>query len=380
MTKIVQKLPLQKKHFRVFTQFLCAALMFSAGYATAENLPPNTHDKTFRIGVVGDTGIGERAYHPGFIAVTEELRNQHPHLLLHLGDFVYQPRFFPKTCLKRYIREIKETLVNPFQFKLFVIGDNDLTPNTENPKGSRCWNQISQLDNNFDAYPASKNEPRPYEGTVTFNNTFIALLSVYPWQNPTPWLAPRIEDAKKRGLWVIIALHEPAITTAWYIEKRDTVLKQLNSLRPDLVLSGNQHSYERFHAIGVPNQDGTIPFVSSKSGDYIKGDGTIHIVAGGGGAKLKPFADQQGVKKRIAPKPVFDTLAKRAIMNHFLTLEVDRKALKATTYRVCPKTNLKNPKNPRWKKDKEVWSVIKLECDDKESGVTVFEQFQIRSK
>ena len=353
-----------------------AVLIFFPRYSIAE-LSANTYDKALRVGVVGDTGIGERAYHSGFAAVANALKNEHPDLLLHLGDFVYQPKMFPKICQERYIREIRETLVKPFQLKLFVLGDNDLPPNKKKPKGSGCWKIIDQLDNDFDEYSALTYEPGPYEGTAIVRNTFFAVLNTHPWQDPTLWLAPRIEEARDKGLWIIIALHEPAMTTAWYLEKRNTVLKQLNSLKPDLVFAGNQHSYERFHPMGIPEQGGTLPYVPSKSGNYLKGIGAIHVVSGGGGAKFRPFADQQGIKKRTAPKEVFNALATRALMNHFLILEIEREILKATTYRVCPKMD---SKNPRWKAEKSMWNNITLECEGKSEGVTIFDQFQIRAQ
>ena len=359
--------------------FLCLILISFTGHVSAE-FSATTYDKTLRVGVVGDTGIGERAYHPGFIAVANALKNKHPDLLLHLGDFVYQPKVFPQICPERYIREIEETLADPFQFKLFVPGDNDLPPNGKKPKGAGCWEKIDKLDDAFDSYPTLTEKPRSYEGTRVLKNTFFAVLNTYPWQDPTPWLAPRIKEARDKGLWIIIALHEPAITTAWYLEKRGAVLKQLNVLKPDLVLAGNQHSYERFHQIGIPKQDGALPFVLSESGSYTKGDGTIHIVSGGGGATFKPFADQQGFKKRTAPKKVFDALAKRALMNHFLIFDIEQEILKATTYRVCPKINPRNSKDPRWKPDKAMWDTISLECQGKEPGVTEFDRFEIRSK
>ena len=171
-------------------------------------------------------------------------------------------------------------------------------------------------------------------------------------------LLKEIKEARNKGLWVIIALHEPAITTAWYLEKRSTVLKQINSLKPDLVFSGNQHSYERFHQMGIPKQDGVLPLAPSESGNYFRGNGTIHIISGGGGAFFRPFADQQGLKERTAPKEVFDALAKRTLMNHFLILEIKQKILKGTTYRVCPDTTLGSSKNPRWKADKPIWKKI----------------------
>ena len=103
-----------------------------------------------------------------------------------------------------------------------------------------------------------------------------------------------------------------------------------------------------------------------------------HVVAGGGGAKFKPFADQQGKSKRTTPDTVFDALAKRALMFHYLTLEISHDTLTAKTHRVCPPTPGPGEKlNPRWHADDSMWKNISLECDGKESGVTVFDQFEI---
>ena len=369
------------KIFSFTALILSTYVVLNPFVATAIAEPPSkNYSDTLSVGVVGDTGVGERAYHPGFIAVAKALKKNHPDLLLHLGDFVYQPKTFPQTCPERYLHETRKNLADPFQFKLFVAGDNDLPPNRKKPKASGCWKKIDAMDSNFDSYPTSTHEPRAYEGTMTIGNSFFAILNTYPWQDPKLWLAPRIKKAKNQGLWTSIALHEPAITTAWYLEKRDTVLKQLTALKPDLVFAGNQHSYERFHQINTPKQDGSIPFVLSKSGDYLKGDGTTFVVSGGGGAYFKPFADQQGFKKRTAPKAVFDALATRALMNHFLILEIGPEKLQATTYRVCLEKNTTDKKNPRWKPDKPMWDSITLECEGQETGVTAFDQFQIRLK
>ncbi len=370
---------INKFYLTILIPFVYMASISFTVDAIAEPSTEN-YNKTLHVGVVGDTGVGERAYHPGFIAVAKALKNHRPDLLLHLGDFVYQPKIFPQTCPERYLREIRKTLADPFKFKLFVPGDNDLPPNRKKPKGSGCWEKIDAMDSNFDSYPISTHKPRAYEGTMTIGNTFFAILNTYPWQNPKLWLAPRIQKAKEQGLWTIIALHEPPITTAWYLEKRDTVLKQLTALKPDLVFSGNQHSYERFHQIKTPKQDGLISFILPKFENYLKGDGTIYVVSGGGGATFKPFADQQELKKRIAPKTVFDALATRALMNHFLILKIKRETLQAITYRVCPEINTKNVDNPRWKAGKSVWSKIRLECEGQEAGVTAFDQFQIQLK
>ena len=336
----------------------------------------SSKEAPLRVGVVGDTGIGERGFKAGFLAVQHSLRESHLDVLLHLGDFVYQPKFQPQSCPENYIREIRETLVEPFPFRLFLPGDNDLPPHLKKPKASGCWSQIDPLDTPFDENTNSEKVPRPFEGTKTIGNTFFAILNTFPWKNPSDWLAPRIKAARENGLWIILALHEPAITTAWYLDKRDTVLKQVNSLQADLVLSGNQHSYERFHPMGIPKEGEKLPVSPSDSSSYPRDAGTIHIISGGGGATLKPFADLQGIKDRTAPKDVMEALAKRALMNHYLILEISKESLNGTTYRVCPGEG-SGKSNPRWKPKKSMWDNITLECEGKLEGVTEFDRFEI---
>ena len=112
-------------------------------------------------------------------------------MLLHLGDFVYQTKTFSRNLPRTaYLPEIKKTLADPFKFKLFVPGDNDLPPNTKKPKGSGCWGKIDAMDSNFDSYPTSIHKPRAYEGTMTIGNTFFAILNTYPWENPTALARP----------------------------------------------------------------------------------------------------------------------------------------------------------------------------------------------
>ena len=154
----------------------------------------------------------------------------------------------------------------------------------------------------------------------------------------------------------------------------------MNKLKPDLVFSGNQHSYERFHQLRVPKRKKKLPFKKSKSDSkYRRGKGTIHIISGGGGALIKPFGDQQGNKRHTAPKDVLKALAKRGLMNHFVMLDISDRILKGTVYRVCPgKTPAGKPDYPRWKrKDERMWKGISLECESMPKGVTEFDHFEI---
>ena len=65
--------------FTTLILFICVSLVYFVVDAIAEPSPKN-HSDTLTVGVVGDTGIGERAYHPGFIAVAKALRKHHPDL------------------------------------------------------------------------------------------------------------------------------------------------------------------------------------------------------------------------------------------------------------------------------------------------------------
>jgi len=341
---------------------------------------PLLKESRLRIAVLGDTGIGKRAFHRGFMAVQGAIPDHEPDVLLHLGDFIYQPKFKPEFCPDKYIREIEKTLVAPYPHRLFVPGDNDLPPKITKPKASGCWSKIDPLDTPFDQVTGSGAGPAPFEGTKIIGNSFFAVLNSYPWKDPTNWLAPRIADAKKQGLWIFVALHEPAITTAWYLDKRQTVLRQVNALGPDLVFSGNQHSYERFHPLGGPKEGEKLPVQKSESSQYKRGQGAIHIISGGGGATFKPFADQQGYQDRTAPDDVFHALAKRALMNHYLILDVSEKVLQGVTYRVCPGYDDRTgsgKSNPRWKPRKPMWDNITLECTGKPVGVAEFDRFEI---
>jgi hypothetical protein len=330
-----------------------------------------------RVAAVGDTGIGERTFHPGFLAVEQAIQDKRPDVLLHVGDFVYQPELMPETCPKRYLDEIREKLVDPFSFRIFVPGDNDLPPHSNKPKASGCWSGIAAMKTplNPPAVPGAGAD----EGTRVIGPVLFAVIDSYPYRDPTPWLASKIERARARGLWVILALHEPAVTTAWFLDKRAGALRDLNALKPDLVLSGNQHSYERFLPMNVPGPHGELRVRPSGGSTYQQGDGVIHVVTGGGGAKFKPFADMQGKSKRTAPPEVFQALKTRALMNHFVLLEITREKLLATTYRVCAGEAAEKQSNPRWRPQMRVWKNIALECDGNAAGVTVFDRFEIRS-
>ena len=332
--------------------------------------PAGAHEEgPLRMVVVGDTGTGERAYRPGFQAVQRAMRATGAEVLLHLGDFGYQPRPFPRTCPREYIEEIRQTLVAPYAVRVFVAGDNDLPPHPGKPLASGCWPQIAPLATPFDTLPPDQPQPRELEGVIHLGEVMLAVIHTFPWADPTPWLKPLAERARQQGHWVIFALHEPPITTAWYEPDNRPRLEVLLALKPDLILAGNQHSYERFSRPGRKNPPGEI------KSRYAREEGPVIIVTGGGGATFKPFADLAGRSDHSAPEDIRAALEKRALMNHFLLLKVDAHRLKGTVYRVCAGPGTGG--NPRWRPGKPVWKTLRLECEGEPAGVDVFDEFEI---
>ncbi len=329
-------------------------------------------EKSLSVVIVGDTGIGERSAKNSFKQIQKEMQNQNADIILHLGDFVYQPDKFPDHCPDNYIDTIRKTLVDPYSIRIFVAGDNDLPPHKWKPKASGCWEKIAPMATPFDSNNAKQNGPGKLEGAIEIGPALFVVLNNYDWKNPTPWVQPLIEKARQQEKWVIFALHEPPITTAWYRKHNQHIFEDINNLKPDLVLSGNQHSYERFFPVKKLNDTFTVLEKSS----YPQGSGVTYMVSGGGGAFFKPFADMQGVKKRIAPEEIKSSLALRSLMFHFVSLKIDEHKLMGKTYRICLTVDDESA-NPRWRPDDPMWEEVQLECDGKPSGTTVFDNFEI---
>ena len=146
--------------------------------------------ESIKVVVVGDTGIGERAFHSGFEAVQNSMREENADAILHLGDFVYQPEKFPDSCPDKYIKEINETLVQPYAIRIFVAGDNDLEPKVWKPKASGCWDQIAQMATPFDTLAKNNSTSEKWEGVMHLGAALLVVLDVYEWSDPTPWLKP----------------------------------------------------------------------------------------------------------------------------------------------------------------------------------------------
>ena len=348
--------------------------------------------------VVGDMGIGEDSFNKGFERVQSHMLRERPDVVLYLGDYIYSDFACDKrTNNHSYMDDVKNKLVTPFlQNKAQVIfsrGDNDKIsklymkryPELANAT-MRCWTQISKMGQRLKKFDGA----RYAEGIIDdLPGVFIAVLDNEAFTERSAdsylWLKKPIRQAKKDGKWVIVIMHAPVITTAWYPNKCCKTLKPLHQMGVDLVFSGHQHSFERSHPLRL-NGRATQPIISQKpkrntkrTTHYKANNGVVYFVSGGGGALLRPFADQQELpgflNSKKAPKHIRKAIAHRAIMNHYISIDLSPKQASLSTHRICTYGE------SRWKPDsKTIWPKASdmLECQGKPFGKSLFDHFTLK--
>jgi 3',5'-cyclic AMP phosphodiesterase CpdA len=136
------------------------------------------------------------------------------------------------------------------------------------------------------------------------------------------WFEQELREARRdqKVRWVIVSMHHPLYSSTvnrLNDAARIEVLQPLfDRYRPDLVLLGHHHNYERtYPLIGMKP-------VSKHLSRYRKGEGVIFVTSGGGGKSLYDQTSEQ---------PAFT--AKREKCYQYLRLTVSDKSLKVECYR-----------------------------------------------
>ncbi|WIM88538.1 fibronectin type III domain-containing protein [Candidatus Mycobacterium wuenschmannii] len=106
------------------------------------------------------------------------------------------------------------------------------------------------------------------------------------------WLETELASARadKRVDWVIVCMHQTAVSTADHTNGADLGIRQewlplFDRYQVDLVVCGHEHHYERTHPLrGTQDTEARTPIPVSDHGDVIDTTkGTVHVVIGGGG-------------------------------------------------------------------------------------------------
>ena len=90
-----------------------------------------------------------------------------------------------------------------------------------------------------------------------------------------------IDDAKSRGLWVVVGMHHGCLTIGVHGCASDpSITDMLIGKGVDVVLAGHDHNYARSHQIA-----GTVaaPVVADRDGAFRAGAGTVVVTVGNGG-------------------------------------------------------------------------------------------------
>ena len=106
------------------------------------------------------------------------------------------------------------------------------------------------------------------------------------------WLETELTNARadKRVDWVIVCMHQTAVSTADHTNGADLGIRQewlplFDRYQVDLVVCGHEHHYERSHPLrGAQDTETRTPIPVHDGGDVIDTTkGTVHLVIGGGG-------------------------------------------------------------------------------------------------
>jgi Calcineurin-like phosphoesterase len=369
---------------------LSVVAWISLGLTTALPAVAACEGESCRILVVGDMGIGDDAFTAGFLAVQQAMIQEAPDLVLYLGDYIYTKNVCtgntPAMDMPPYIAEVRDKLVTPFQGNVvFSRGDND-DPEGDSDwaKGAdACWQMIASLRAPLTKPPGA----REWEGvSEDLPGVLIAVLDhdalAADKLGALAWLEEPVRRAKGARKWVLVLVHEPVVTTAWFEKPCCATLKPLHDMGVDLVFSGHQHSFERTYPLGVtvpPDRVQPLPAAEYKlyqAGVYPAGRGVVYVVTGGGGAWLRPFADQQASPSaKVAPPYIQHAVARRGIMNHYVRVDLDPNRAGVTTMRVC------TPGEARWKPDiASIWpgGSSMLACHGSSLSLSVFDHFELQ--
>ncbi|WP_292990489.1 fibronectin type III domain-containing protein [Mycobacterium sp.] len=106
------------------------------------------------------------------------------------------------------------------------------------------------------------------------------------------WLEKELASARadKRVDWVIVCMHQTAVSTADHTNGADLGIRQewlplFDRYQVDLVVCGHEHHYERSHPLrGTQDTETRTPIPVADHSDVIDTTkGTVHVVIGGGG-------------------------------------------------------------------------------------------------
>lgn len=232
----------------------------------------------FTFTAFGDQGVSSEAEQN-----IRNLRTEKPLFHALLGDVSYANG--KQSVWDDYLKEIEPFAAEtPF---MLTLG------NHENEKITIDGQRV---EIGYAAYLSRFALPMPENNYVfTIGNARFVAFNSDDYANPSglDWLRDSLEAARadKSVKWVIVFQHHPPYGSSKGRGDNPGLIRTVNPIydqyKVDLVLSGHDHHYER----QFPMRAGK-PTSTAKTG-YKRGEGTLYMVAGGGGKGLYDFSDPQ---------------------------------------------------------------------------------------
>lgn len=259
-----------------------------------------------RVAFLGDMGTTREAG-----AAVDALAAEMPHVVLHVGDVSYAGGD-PQTWKAWF------DLVEPVAARVPWV------PALGNHEGDVQGLSLDEASVPDPAEQAVFKQRFPLPAETFYYSFdlagvhFVALDTFSGLQLPAEeaaWLEADLAAAEDAD-WVVAYLHEPPYSSnaAHGSSPRayDAFAAILEAAGVDLVVTGHDHDYERSFALRGGE-------VVSRANETVKGNGTVYVVTGGGGAALYPDF--------LEPQPAWS--ATREALHHVVVLEATRERLAA---------------------------------------------------
>lgn len=246
--------------------------------------PTQTNSAVTSIGFTADTGVDDVA---GKTTIAN-LGSSDVQLASILGDFAYAPNREADYC----------NLVNANIKKPLLLAPGNHEAQNGDGKYSTflsCMNNkasVSGGDYSTGHYFIDKNNVRVIiispliqlpQGTRTYDKGTLEREEVKDW----------IDQARADGKWVIVGMHVPCISNGIHgCEGGTSLTDMLIGKKVDVILSGHDHNYGRTHQV-----NGTVSALTviDTDSNFSYGAGTVQVIAGNGGHKMRDLAKTGGI-------------------------------------------------------------------------------------
>lgn len=290
---------------RRFAAWLVAGLLLfvpasAARSAGASELAPDLQSFSF-------TAVGDYGHSRTTAATLRAIAATKPTFHLALGDLSYDS----SAPERDWCRFVRENVGPDLPFELLTGNHEDFDLDPANGLGGNIDNFASCLPNKMDGLQGTYGRDYSFDyPPVSPVARFIMLSPEVTFESGTyqdyspgadgyNWVSSAIDDGRLSGInWFVAAMHVNCITMGVNScsEQSQYVMDLLLAKRVDLIVQGHDHDYQRSKQIAAPTAtcariqpkafEPGCTLDDGESGTYARGQGSVLVIVGTGGAGL----------------------------------------------------------------------------------------------